>query len=453
MSAVHRRTICGWGRYPRVEAFEVEGERLEEITRDVVLTRGLGRSYGDASLPPAPGMRVANSRRADRVLAFDPVTAMVRVQAGLTLHRLHSFFLPRGYFAPVTPGTQDVTVGGMVAADVHGKNHHVAGCFGAHVTAMKLRLPDETITEVRAGDGGTVFDATVGGMGLTGHILEVEFRLERISSPWIVQEMRVAADLGELVAAVRDASAQWPMTVAWSDMLARGRRRGRGIVQCGRWAQPHEAARKTPRPTRTIQVPVPAPPWLLSNVSIAAHNELRFQASRLLPRQAVVSPGHFFYPLDGIRRWNLLYGRRGFTQYQCVLPWDDSLTTYRALADTATRHGQGPFLCVVKDCGEQGRGMLSFPKRGISFALDFPVTDGTQRLVDELNDIVCAAGGRIYLAKDAFTRPEHFAAMEPRLADWLEVRRWLDPQLRLRSALSRRLFGDDDYAAGRSLRK
>jgi len=440
---VQHRAISGWGLHPVIDAYEVEGEDLEEITRDVVLTRGMGRSYGDASLPPEADLRVANTRRADRILAFDAASGEVRVQAGLSLDRLHSFFVPRGYFTPVTPGTQDVTIGGMAAADVHGKNHHVAGCFGQHVTAMKLRLPDGSIVESEAGHGGVIFDATIGGMGLTAHILEVAFLLEPIPSPWIVQEMRFAGDLDALVSAVRQASSEFPMTVAWCDLLAGPRRgRGRGIVQCGRWARPDEAKGDAARGATSLAVPAPAPSWVLNNTSIAMHNELRFQAVRLMPRCSVVSPHQFFYPLDGIRRWNLLYGRRGFTQYQCVLPWDASLATYRRLVDVATAHGPGPFLCVVKDCGEQGRGMISFPRPGISFALDFPVTERTQELVDALNEIVCAEGGRIYLAKDAFTRPEHFAAMEPRLPDFLEVRRWLDPQRRLRSALSRRLFGD-----------
>ena len=444
MSAVHRRQICGWGRYPVVEALEVEGESLEEITTDVSLTRGLGRSYGDASLPPAAGMRVANTTRADRILAFDEDAGIVRVQAGTPLSRLHRFFLPRGWFAPVTPGTQDVTIGGMVAADVHGKNHHVAGCFGAHVTAMRMRLPDGSIRELArdASQDARIFDATVGGMGLTGHILDVAFRMERIASPWIAQEARVAGDLDELVSMLRDGSAKWPMTVAWSNLLARGSRRGKGIVQCGRWAEPQEVRAAAPGGGATVAVPLEAPSWLLSNATIGAYSELRFHASRLRAGSSVVTPASFFYPLDGIRRWNLLYGRRGFTQYQCVLPWDASLATYRRLADIATFYGPGPFLCVVKDCGEEGRGMLSFPKPGISFALDFPVTDRTQTLVDAMNEIVCEAGGRVYLAKDAFTRAEHFAAMETRLAAWLEVRRDLDPDMRLRSALSRRLFGD-----------
>lgn len=436
-----RKRLCGWGRYPVVEAWQIEGEDLEAITRDVVLSRGLGRSYGDASLPPPGPMRVATTIRADRILSFDADTAIVKAEAGLSLERLHAFFLPRGYATPVTPGTERVTLGGMVAADVHGKNHHVAGTIGAHVHSLRLRVADGSCRNIDAASAPDLFAATVGGMGLTGHILDVEMRLEKIPSPWIVEASRVEDDLESLIAALRQAAAQWPFTVAWADLLAHGGRRGRGVLLQGRWAQPHEARPQPPRAPRHVTIPFAAPAALLSNVTIACHNELRMRLARRAQGEKLTAPQGFFYPLDRLHRWNLLYGRRGLTQYQCVLPWDDSMCSYRRLVEIATRGGSGPFLCVIKDCGPQGVGQLSFPMRGISFAMDFPVdTAVTQKLVDDLNDHVAGCGGRIYLAKDAFTRREHFEAMEPRLRTWRELRASVDPQRRLRSALGDRLL-------------
>ncbi len=412
-----------------------------------MLTRGLGRSYGDASLPPAGRGPVASSLRADRVLAFDETSGVLRAQAGLSLGRLIELFLPRGFFVPVTPGTRDVTIGGMVAADVHGKNHHVAGTLGAHVESLRMRLPDGSIEDVSERAHADVFRATLGGMGLTGHVLDVTLRLERVPSPCIVEETRACPDLESLVDALDDAGREWPFTVAWSDLLARGSARGRGILMRGRWASADEAARASTSALPRLAVPAAMPHALLRDTSIGVYNALRYEvASRSgvsrTGRAAanVKSADSFFYPLDGIDNWNLLYGRRGLTQYQCVLPRDASMRSYRRLVEIARSGGPGPFLTVIKDCGDEGIGTISFPMPGISFALDFPIHEGTSALVARMNEHVAQAGGRIYLAKDAFTTAEHFAAMEPRLGAFLELKRRIDPEGRIASALSARLF-------------
>jgi len=422
-----------------VEAWQIEGDDLESITRNVVLSRGLGRSYGDASLPPAGPLRVAATHRADRILALDPDTAVLRAEAGLSLERLNNFLLERGYFPPVSPGTEQVTLGGMVAADVHGKNHHIAGTIGGYVLALRMRLPDGSIERVGTESSTELLRATIGGMGLTGHILDVELRMEKIPSQWIVETSQLHGDLESLIEALRGCAHEWPFTVAWADLMASGAGKGRGILLAGRWSETAPSRVRHPAPQVTI--PYAAPSALLSNFTIGCHNSLRLALARRAAPTTLKSPRRFFYPLDGIRGWNLLYGRRGLTQYQCVLPWDVGMASYRRLIEIATRRGCGPFLCVIKDCGAEGNGLLSFPMPGISFAMDFPVIEGvTQSLIDDLNDHVAAAGGRIYLAKDAFTRREHFEAMEPRLAAWREVRRRLDPQRRLRSGLGDRLL-------------
>ncbi len=438
-----RRFLAGWGRYPVVDGREREGEDLEKLTHGAALSRGLGRSYGDASLPSSSDRLVVKTTRADRLLAFDPETGRLRAEAGFSLLELNRIFLPRGYFPPVTPGTQYVTLGGMVAADVHGKNHHVAGCFGEHVEALKLRVADGRVLEVTEDREPALFRATLGGMGLTGHILEVQFRMQRVPSPWIWAESERMPSLDRLVAALHSASQEWPFTVAWVDCLKRGIGMGRGIVHRGRWAEPSEAPSRPPRLKRRLSVPFALPGWVVSPWVVKLFNALLFHKHGRKVRRGMVAPEGFFYPLDALLHWNRIYGRRGFTQYQCVLPLSVEDSTYRRFFDALMSNGGTFCLGVIKDCGPEGKGMLSFPKPGISIAVDMPVRrQRTRDLVDTLNERVIELGGRVYLAKDVFTSGEHYRAMEPRLPAWEEVRRKWDPDGQLRSAQSVRLFGD-----------
>jgi decaprenylphospho-beta-D-ribofuranose 2-oxidase len=435
--------LCGWGRYPLVEGRQVVSEDLETASRGVCLSRGLGRSYGDASLPPPGGRTVIATTLANRILSFDEGTGVLRAEAGFTLAELNRLFYRRGWASPVSPGTQFVTLGGMVASDVHGKNHHVAGCFGEHVLGLRMRVAGGRVLEVDEETEPELFRATIGGMGLTGHILEVSVKLERIPSPWVWRESERVEDLDTLVAKLLADSRSWPFTMSWVDCLRTGRNIGRGIVMRGRWANPEEAPRRLPRMHGRLAVPFDLPSWLLGSWSMRLFNFTYFHAHGRSVRRGVVSPRSFFYPLDAIRHWNRLYGRHGFTQYQCVLPLVDDSAPYHELFSLLSRRGGASFLSVVKDCGAEGKGMLSFPRPGISVALDLPMQGArTQALVDELNEIVIAAGGRVYLAKDALTRPEHLRAMEPRLEAWNVVRKRWDPDGEIASALSHRLLGD-----------
>ena len=430
--------LSGWGRVPVVAAREIRSEDLELITRDVALTRGLGRAYGDAALPSAPDTVVAGTRLADRILSFDAGTGVLHAEAGLSVAQIYDVFLPRGYFIPVTPGTRYVTLGGMVAADVHGKNHHREGCFGEHVVSITLRVADGRIVTCSAADAPDLFRATIGGMGLTGHILSVAVRLAPVPSPWIVQETEPIAGIEAFVEALRASSRAWPMTAGWIDCVARGRSLGRGILFRGRWAEPHEAPSTFPSLHSLIDVPFTAPSGLLQPITVRAFNALYYWKQSRASGRRTVHPQSFFYPLDVVGNWNRLYGPRGFIQYQCVLPYGAGVPRFLQLV--ASR-ANASFLCVIKDCGPQGIGMLSFPRPGISIALDIPFTSKTQARVDEMNALVIAEGGRIYLAKDALTRAEHYRAMDPRVDDFLTVRRAWDPAGRIRSALSVRLFG------------
>ena len=435
--------ISGWGRHPRVDAHETRDEDLERASSTGALFRGLGRSYGDASLPARSGGEVVSTTRADRVLAFDPSTGVLRAEAGLSLSELTRVFLPRGFAAPVVPGTEFVTLGGMVAADVHGKNHHRTGTFGRHVRQLRMRVADGRVLEISETSEPELFLATLGGMGLTGQILEVEVQLRPIPSGWLRAESRAYPHIDALVEALCEASARSPSTLTWSDPTARGRALGRGVLITGDWVEASEAPKDPPRWRPPIEMPFDLPSGLIGPWSLPAMNSLYFHLHRRA-RASVQGPRAFFHPLDGIGHWNRAYGRRGFVQYQCVVPIDREPGIVRRLFEILVRKGGASFVSVVKDFGAEGRGLLSFPRPGITISLDLPMRgSATQALVDRLNDEVAAAGGRIYLAKDALTRPEHFRAMEPRLALWNELRRKWDPNAKLRSALSVRLLGDE----------
>ncbi len=436
--------LSGWGRFPVVDCTERASEDLVASCRGAVLTRGLGRSYGDASLPAHAGDVVAGTRFGNRILAFDAATGVLRAEAGLSLSEMDAVSRPRGWVSPVCPGTSYVTLGGMVASDVHGKNHHVKGTFGEHVRALLVMTADGRLLEISREVEGELFAATLGGMGLTGHLVEVEVQLHRVEAPWIHTEEEIATDLADLVVRLRKASREWPYTVAWVDSLMRGRAMGRGVVMKGRWAGADEAPDELPRPLKRIPMPLDLPGWVLGPWSVKAFDAVFYKAHEWRPKHGIVHPDTFFYPLDSILDWNRMYGRRGFIQHQCVLPVDDGEQVVHRFFDTLTSSGSASFLTVLKDCGPEGTGMISFPRPGLSVALDIPMRGAeTQALVDALNRHVLEAGGRIYLAKDALTRPEDFAAMDPRIDAWNAVRRRWDPEGRLKSALSVRLLGDE----------
>jgi len=379
---------------------------------------------------------------ADRVLRFDPATGILRAEAGFPLYRLNVLLNHRGFATPVSPGTQFVTLGGMVASDVHGKNHHASGCFGEHVRALRMRVADGRVLEVTERTEPELFRATLGGMGLTGHILEVEVQLERTPSPWIWTETERVPNLQALITRLRLASQEWPFTVSWVDCTSRGRRMGRGILTKGRWASRDEAPPHPPRPKIGLSVPFEMPGFLINPFTVRVFNALYYRKQLRRTRRGITHPQSFFYPLDAIAHWNRLYGRRGFTQYQCVLPDTDDLKVPHRFFEVLVRYGGASPVSVIKDCGAEGKGVLSFPMPGISIALDLAMRDDTQRCVDALNEIVIEAGGRIYLAKDALTRPEHFKQMEPRFDTWQAIRDRWDPERRIVTAQSVRLLGD-----------
>jgi len=434
-------TLAGWGRLSE-PGTEVLDENLERLTEGAALSRGLGRSYGDSSLPATATDRVANTRLANRILSFDSTTGVLRAEAGLSLVNLIRLMLPRGWFPPVVPGTKYVTLGGMVASDVHGKNHHVEGCFGAHVRALRIRLADNSIIECTPTEHADLFDGSIGGMGLLGHILEVEFALRRIPSQWIWMERERVHDIDAYLASLTRAASAWPMTMGWIDCVHRGSSMGRGVLMAGRWATAAEAPETPPRVKGDKVVPIELPNWAVNPLTVGLFNTAYYWSHMRRVASKVVGPEPFFFPLDSLLEWNKGYGARGFTQYQCVVPRAAGAPAVREFMDRLTKLGGASPLCVIKDCGPEGKGTLSFPLEGTSIAVDMPVTSDIQRIVDGLNEFLIPTGGRIYLTKDRFTRPEHFKAMEPRLPAFEALREKWDPERRLRSAQSRRLFGD-----------
>ncbi len=439
-SPVVRSMTTSWGRVARASSQVSEPAHLEDLARafrsesaDQALAYGLGRSYGDVCLND--GGRLLRTGRLDRIIAADWTTGVVRAEAGLTIGALLSVGVPRGWFVPVTPGTKFVTLGGAVANDVHGKNHHAAGTFGCHVRAIGLLRNDGAVQEIGPETRPHLFAATVGGLGLTGIIAWVELQLQPVtSSDFETQTLRLR-DLDSFFR-VAEESHDWPYTVAWVDCLAAGRTLGRGLFNRGRHAT---GGALLPHPEKAkLKVPIDAPSALLGPATVRLFNAAysRQPASGETQR---VPYGKFLYPLDGITDWNKLYGTRGFFQHQSVVPLQAAPRALQKLLELTSSEGQGSFLVVLKLFGPRpSPGILSFPREGATFALDLPNRgSGTLFLLERMAEVVLAAGGRLYPAKDATMTAEQFRAGFPR---WREVESYRDPALS--SDFWRRVTGD-----------
>ncbi|MCC6622074.1 MAG: FAD-binding oxidoreductase [Deltaproteobacteria bacterium] len=457
-----RQALAGWGRWPVIESQVSRPERRSELVRAVretngqgLLAHGLGRSYGDAAL--LQDGRVVLTRRLDRMLAFDEATGWLRCEAGVSYEDVLATFVPRGFFPPVTPGTKFVTFGGALASDVHGKNHHGAGCFSDHVRSFDLLVGDGSIVTVTREGEPELFQATAGGMGLTGVILALEVRLERIANPYSTMESVRVESLAHFfeVAAASHGSTH---TVSWIDCVTRGKGMGRGIFMRGGHAPADapvptreglaQAAKRLAHPV--LEVPFDAPSWALNGATVRAFNEVYFRRHPRGARQSLVHYDPFFYPLDAVRGWNRIYGRRGFLQYQMVVPHDPEHRAIRAILDAITASRMGSFLAVIKEFGDRDNGGLSFPRGGVTLALDFANTG--QPLLDlmlRLDAITLEAGGRVYLGKDARLPRDTFRAMYPNWEAWKAVRDRWDPSGLFQSELGRRLGLCDRHDGGR----
>lgn len=430
--------IHGWGRYPTIDATIYSpttctsaSATLLTLSGRAVIARGMGRSYGDSALDA----HVLSTAHLNLLLNFDESNGVVRCGAGVTLAELLEVFAPRGWFLPVTPGTKFISVGGAIASDVHGKNHHVNGCFSEYVDSFDLLLASGEVVTCSRNKYPDLFHATCGGMGLTGVIIEATLRLKPIHGAFIDQTTLKAGNLADALNlfAVYQASTY---SVAWIDCLASGANLGRSLVMLGEHSADAKWVTQTKRP---IGIPIDMPAQLLNRFSIRTFNTLYYQ--RIQNRRSLqrVHYEPFFYPLDGIHHWNRLYGKRGFTQYQFVLPKAAGLEGMtRILRKIAASH-RGSFLAVLKAFGKQNANLLSFPIEGYTLALDFKLDDGLFALLEELDAMVLDYGGRIYLTKDARMSEKTFKRSYPHWEAFQEVRSRYGAQGKFASHQSQRL--------------
>ncbi|ADE15269.1 FAD linked oxidase domain protein [Nitrosococcus halophilus Nc 4] len=446
MTASLSKVISGWGRYPVAESILVRPEQMRQVRMpegDSLICRGQGRSYGDAAISSQGWVML--TERLNRFLAFDSVTGLLTAEAGVTLAEILETFVPRGWFPTVTPGTQYVSLGGAVAADVHGKNHHHGGTFAAHVTELELILADGRRQRCSPGKNEALFWATVGGMGLTGIITEVSFRLMPIETAAIVAQHYAAPDLETTFKWLEDADHDDQYSVAWIDCAGRGRQLGRGIVMGGHhagrdelpsdWEEPLGFSPRQPK-----NVPFDLPRFVLNRFTVAAFNEHYYRRQGSKKRPFVTNCHDFFYPLDALNDWNRLYGKRGFLQYQVAIPEPHAYEGMRCLLESLASSRQPSFLAVLKRLGPGNAAPLSFPLAGYTLALDLPMAgEKVLNLLRRLDELVLEYGGRVYLAKDARLSPESLRTMYPRLGEWQQIKRMVDPEGRFQSDLSRRL--------------
>jgi len=443
--------LTGWGRVSPSWAEVVVPSTVAEAAALLqagpasrgVIARGLGRSYNDAA--QCGGGVVISTARLNRIIGLDAVTGRAVCEAGVSLEQLMTAGLPAGWFVPVSPGTRQVTVGGAIAADVHGKNHHVAGSFASHVESLDILLPGGDLRTVAPQADPALFWATAGGMGLTGLIVRATVRLRRIATSRLRVDTVRTADIDETMAVLAEHDRAYGYTVAWSDSLARGASLGRSVITSGDFAEPADLprfARADPfafRPGAHAGLPPGCPPGLINRHSVGLANAVWYRKAPRSRRGELQTIGKFFHPLDGIRNWNRIYGPGGFRQYQYVVPFGAEAAVRHSLEMVATARAPS-FVTVLKRFGEGDPGLLSFPMPGWTLALDFPArTPGLARLLGSLDRLVVEAGGRVYLAKDSRVPAGALAQMYPRLPEFAKLRAELDPAGTLASDLSRRL--------------
>ena len=428
--------VSSWGRLGSFEHEVISlSDRLQVATQlkatRAGIAHGMGRSYGDACLNPN-GL-LWKTINLDRFISFDENSGRLSCEAGVLLRDIQQLTIPRGWILPVTPGTQLVTVGGAIANDVHGKNHHIVGSFGDHIKLLKLIRTDGTVIECGPDLLSDWFAATLGGLGLTGVITEVDIQLRRVSGPWLDTETLPFVNLDEFFQLADASEANWEHTVSWIDCVSKN---GRGLFMRG---NPAEGETHQEPKVRKLTMPFVPPFSLVNKLTLQPFNWAYFNLKKRQAGKAISHYESFFYPLDNLLEWNRMYGPRGFYQYQCVVPRAVGSDAVQALLKEIAKSGEGSFLTVLKTFGNrQPLGMLSFPQPGVTLALDFPNKGKkTLMLFERLDAIVHEAKGRLYLAKDARMPRDLFEAGYPRLTEFLHYR-----DTGMSSALSLRLMGN-----------
>jgi FAD/FMN-containing dehydrogenase len=420
--------VFSWGRYPKTAHSYIHqpawNDQIPEIltaaATDALLPHGLGRSYGDSCLNA--GRELIDCRRLNRILGFDESSGMVRCEAGVSLADIIDVFLPRGWFLPVTPGTRFVTIGGAIANDVHGKNHHCAGSFGAHVHQIGLHRSNDGLVLCNPEQNSAMLRATIGGLGLTGVIAWADIQLKRVAGPWIDAETIPFQSLDSFLSLSCESNDGFEYAVAWLDCFAG--KNTRGIFFRGNHAA--ESGKVVER-KHGPKLPFALPAWMLNRYTVKAFNTAYYRIHAARKGLSTVPYDSFFYPLDSVGRWNLLYGKQGFLQYQCVIP-ETNIEAIEQLLDLIARSGMGSFLGVLKQFGSAPpAGMLSFPRPGITIALDFAMRgERTLTLMQSLDEVVRQSGGALYPAKDARMSPAMFEASFRR---WREFVPYIDPKM------------------------
>lgn len=436
--------LSGWGRYPvheaRLRAPRDETELRGMVAEGRAIARGNGRSYGDSAISLTNTIHMIHF---NRMLAFDSQSGLLTVEAGVLLSDIIETFLPRGWFPYVTPGTKFVTVGGLIAADVHGKNHHKDGGFGNFVEWIDLMGCDGTVHRCSRAENYDLFQWTLGGMGLTGVILRAAFRLRKVETAWIKQSTDVARNLDHAID-LFEQNGHATYSVAWIDCLQRGEGRGRAVVMLGEHASIKELGvtqRQAPfdvSKRRKKSIPFNLPSWTLNRLSVSAFNSLYFRNGLRKVGEALVDWDAYFYPLDAIDGWNKIYGRRGFVQFQCVVPTNTARRGLDTLLRETSEAQAGSFLAVLKKLGKSSGG-ISFPMEGYTLALDFPADCKNIALLAKLERITVDHGGRFYLAKDAHLNSDMINSADIRISEFLKFRDRFVAKQAFHSAQSERL--------------
>jgi len=439
--------VSGWGKYPAYETILSRPESISSLKSSLnadkpLLARGFGKSYGDAAVNPF-GLTVL-MERLNRILSFRNESGVVKCESGVTIADLIHTFLPQGWFPLVVPGTQQITIGGAIASDIHGKNHHRDGSFSQAVKGFSILLANGDIVNCSREDNADLFWATVGGMGLTGFILDVELSLQKVSSSYINSNLLKGRDLEHTLQLFDRLEPKYQYSVAWLDCLAPAKQLGRSILFFGNHAQfadlsPNEKASPFPSfSSGQLSVPFDMPSGLLNNTSISLFNQLYWLGHQQNENSRIIDCMKFFFPLDKLGSWNRFYGRKGFTQYQCVVNLSNGQEILTKILTLSAKHNMSSFLTVLKRFGPE-TGILSFPKSGYTLTLDLPISEGLLSFINSLNELVISGEGRVYLAKDAYLSPEYFKTMYPNYKKWQAIKSKFDPNQIFRSALSDRI--------------
>lgn len=419
-----------WGNYPIIEAKKIIAQSKNHLAeffyenKQKLIPRGFARSYGDSALQNT----FLSSVQLSRFIHFDENSGVLTCESGVSFHEIIQIFLPQGWFPPVTPGTKFVSLGGAIAADVHGKNHHVHGSISNFILSFDLILANSEIKNCSRTENPELFWATIGGMGLTGFIYQVKLRLKKVNSPWITQKTIVNRNLDESLQAFEQ-NAGSTYSVAWLDTVASGKNFGRSLLFLGEHSeQKQDFHQKSIQKKQKISIPIYLPNFTLNKLTISFFNKFYFTLKSKKNSDFQLNYDTFFYPLDSIGNWNRIYGKAGFLQYQFVVPKESGAEAITKILQICKQFGQASFLTVLKEFGKSSEGWLSFPREGYTLAMDFPRKRKTFLMLEKLDEIVLAHGGRVYLVKDARLSAENFQKMYPNFEKFIELKHKIDPE-------------------------